>query len=256
MNPVSALDIVILLAAGLLTGIINTVAGSGTIVSVGTMLFLGIPLNLANTTNRLGVFFQNLTGVLSIKKYGNISELKVPVSSMLATLIGAMLGAYFAINIQKEQLEFWVLLVLVFMIIYTVLELRGTLKNKTIIDLSHLNPAVKIFIFFLIGLYGGFIQIGVGILMIIGIRAIYKEDWMKSNYIKLIIILVYTIPTTLLFAFADMIIWIPGIILALGQIMGAYISGWAISVSKRAAQLIPYFILLMLTITGLKIAFE
>ena len=58
------LEIILLLMAGVVTGIVNTIAGSGTIFSVGTMLFVGIPIELANTTNRLGVLFQNIAGTV------------------------------------------------------------------------------------------------------------------------------------------------------------------------------------------------
>ncbi len=253
MEVLSIFNIAILLIAGVFTGAVNTLAGSGTIISVGTMLFLGIPMELANTTNRLGVFFQNGAGVLSIKKYGNVSGIKVPGTSIIITLVGATVGANFAVSIENRTLETCALAVIGLMIIYVILDIAGHSILQKTIKFSTIHPMTKGVIFFAIGLYGGFIQIGVGILMLIGLRAIYQKDWVESNYLKLIIILSYTIPTLLLFGFHEMILWIPGLILAFGQIIGAYISGWGISVNQKLIQTIPYFILIMLTVTGFKI---
>lgn len=253
MEVISWFELLILLAAGILTGIVNTLAGSGTIISIGSMLFLGIPIDLANTTNRLGVLFQNVTGVFSIRKYGSITSSHVPLTALFATLLGALIGAYFAIKISTSSLEVVALVVIVGMIAYTIHDLGGSSKPALKIDFPSRKPLLKILLFLLIGFYGGFIQIGVGILLVIGLKAVYQGNWKESNYLKLLIILVYTVPTTIYFGLSGMIAWLPGMILSIGQIGGAYVAGWVVGVNEKVMQAIPYVILFMLVLTGLKI---
>ena len=110
------LEIILLLMAGVVTGIVNTVAGSGTIFSVGTMLFVGIPIELANTTNRLGVLFQNIAGTVSFKKFGGLRHLYFPFGTAFSVLAGALIGAYLASIIETQLLEVIALVVILLMI--------------------------------------------------------------------------------------------------------------------------------------------
>ena len=137
--------------------------------------------------------------------------------------------------------------------LYTVLDILKVNVNRLNIRIK--NPVFKWLIFFLIGVYGGFIQIGVGILMLIGIRQTFGFDWSKANFFKLWIILIYTIPTTIYFGYIGMIIWVPGIILAVGQLISAFFTGWLFTISERTRNSIPYVVLVMLLITAAKIVF-
>lgn len=241
--------------AGILTGIINTVAGSGTIVSMGSMILFGIPIELANTTNRLGVFFQNVFGILSVRRHDSVRHMKIPLDQSISTLFGALAGAVAAAYISSESLNYIVLFVIIVMMIYT---LRDILRPKQP-DMRNgflLPKWMSVLIFFSIGFYGGFLQIGVGILMLIGLRAINQLQWNTANYLKLVIILIYTVPTTLYFIYMDMIVWIPGFTLAFGQIIGAYAAGWLFSINPLLKRSIPYMVLLMLMITAVKIIID
>jgi uncharacterized membrane protein YfcA len=245
------LEITILLLAGIITGIVNTAAGSGTIFSVGSMIFLDIPIELANITNRLGVFFQNIAGILSFKRFGNIKMSNLPLMAIIATFIGALVGAYFASEISTETLEFVALIVISIMILSTIIDL---FRKQRVSSVSRgIDKMYRPLIFILIGFYGGLIQIGIGILVLIGLRQTYNFDWNEANYIKLLIILIYTVPTLLFFVHKSMIVWLPGVCLAIGQVVGGYASGWLFNFNFRLRNAIPYLILVMLCATALKI---
>ena len=236
----------------MLTGIVNTTAGSGTIFSVGTMLFLDVPLDIANTTNRLGVLFQNLSGILAIRRHGGVSH-AVPFIAFFSTFFGALLGAYFAVDVSEQSLNWIALVVILAMSIHIITAL---LKIEIFLLPKGLSNSVKPAIFFCIGCYGGFIQIGVGIVLLLGLKAMYGLDWIQANYFKLLIILAYTIPTLLFFGYSGMVLWVTGGALALGQIIGAYLAGWGISINEKIAQGLPYIILIMLLVTGVKLVFR
>lgn len=239
-------------AAGIITGMVNTIAGSGTIFSLGAMVFLGIPIEIANTTNRLGVLFQNIAGTISFRRYDTLSHLKLPYVAAAATFIGALVGAYFAANVSSGTFELLALVVILAMIVQSILELRGA-RITFALDVFGGSATAEWIVFFLIGLYGGFLQIGVGILLLLGIRAFFRLSWNASNYFKLLIVLIYTVPTTIYFALIGMIEWQAGIFLALGQIIGAYGAARVFSLNEKLKAYIPYFVLSMLILTALRI---
>jgi uncharacterized membrane protein YfcA len=248
----SSTEAILLFAAGIITGMVNTIAGSGTIFSLGAMVFLGIPIEIANTTNRLGVLFQNIAGALSYRRYESLSHLRLPYVAAAATFAGALVGAYFAANVSSGTFELLALVVILGLIMQSVLEIRGTALSFSL-RFSQKSPVAEIATFFLIGLYGGFIQIGVGILLLLGIRAFFQLSWNASNYFKLLIVLIYTVPTTIYFAMVGMIEWQAGTFLALGQIIGAYGAARLFSLNDRLKAYIPFFVLGMLTLTALRI---
>lgn len=248
----SIIDMGLLFLAGIVTGVVNTVAGSGTIFSLGVMVFLGIPIEIANTTNRLGVLFQNIAGTISFRRHDTLSHLKLPYVAAVATFTGALAGAYFAANVSSGTFELLALVVILAMIAQAILELRGA-RITFSLDVFGGSAAAEWIVFFLIGLYGGFLQIGVGILLLLGIRAFFRLSWTASNYFKLLIVLIYTVPTTIYFALVGMIEWQAGIFLALGQIIGAYGAARVFSLNAKLKAYIPYFVLGMLILTALRI---
>ena len=247
------LDGAVLFFAGVLTGVVNTVAGSGTIFSLGTMVLLGIPIEIANTTNRLGVLFQNIAGVVTFRRFGSFSEVKLPLSIVLSTLCGAGLGAFFAATIQSKSFESIALIVIMLMSVQTTLEIIGRTPALRRLKMSRLSMAAQLPLFFFIGFYGGLIQIGVGILLLLGLRSFLNLKWNESNYFKLLVVLIYTVPTLAYFIWVDMIEWKAGLVLAFGQIFGAYMAARVTSINLKLQSLIPYFVLVMLLLTAIRI---
>jgi len=211
--------------AGILTGVINTIAGSGTVVSLGSMIWHGVPVYLANTTNRLGVFFQNIAAIRTYVAKSDLHTRDRPMFIIIPTLLGAMIGAFIAVEISNQAITWIASAVMVLMLVV----LAGKLKQR-VRSLHHLDKRmqrVRFVIFVLVGIYGGLIQIGIGILLLVAIMLFSSLDYYQANMVKLIVILIYTVPTVILFIATDMIDWRPAIALSIGQIAGAYLGGVA-----------------------------
>ncbi len=246
----SWVEISILITAGILAGIVNTMAGSGTIFTFGAMLYLGIPITLANTTNRVGVICQNIAAIIAYIRNGQYSWKDLKLEFFLPTFLGAILGGVLAIEIP----EWWLNLVAS---IVMLLLLPSMFKDVSW-NLAGIIPSNKWFcypLFFLIGLYGGFIQIGIGILLIVAISMYAQLSLLEANLNKLVIILTYTIPVTIFFAVKGMILWVPALLLSLGQIIGAYVTG-VISNRWDGAELwMRRLLVVMILLTVIKIWF-
>jgi len=236
-----------------MTAIVNTLAGSGTIFSFGTLLFLGVPIDLANTTNRVGVFFQNITAIITFRRYGKYSFKKLKLQYIIPTLLGAMIGAFAALDVSKNFLNIIAGLAMVVLLFDSIFDFKKRMKSLNWFDQHAFWLPIPVF--FVIGLYGGFIQIGIGLMMVFALHLFSDSDLVESNFLKLVIILIYTIPTTLYFVYEGKIIWVPALALTVGQIIGAIIAGIFSHVSPNAEKWIKRLLVAMILVTLVKIIF-
>lgn len=251
MEDNSAVTIVIYVVAGIVTAIVNTLAGSGTIFSFGALLYLGVPIELANTSNRIGVFFQNISAIITFRRFGKYSLHNLKWKYIIPTLIGALIGAFAAINVPEKFLDIIAGLAMVVLLFDAVFDFKKRIKDLHWFG-KHLSW-IPIPLFFVIGLYGGFIQIGIGIMVVFAIHLITDADLIESNFLKLIIILIYTVPTTLYFIFQGKILWIPALALTVGQIAGAILAAVFSNVARNAEFWIRRLLVVMIIATLVKV---
>jgi uncharacterized membrane protein YfcA len=101
------------------------------------------------------------------------------------------------------------------------------------------------------GFYGGFIQVGVGFILMAAIRWGLQTNLIRVNMHKVFVVLVYTIPAFLVFALSENINYIFGIILAIGNAIGGW---WAAKVQvKRGENIIKVFIVLVIILMSMKL---
>jgi hypothetical protein len=114
---------------------------------------------------------------------------------------------------------------------------------------SKKRNALTIFLFFGVGIYGGFIQAGIGFLMIAILTSIHGLNMAKTNSIKVFTALAYTIFALIVFIIEDKIQWDYGITLALGNATGGWVaSRWSVGKDDRWIRLI-----MVVTVTALAI---
>ncbi|MCC5916989.1 MAG: sulfite exporter TauE/SafE family protein [Cryomorphaceae bacterium] len=215
-------DLIILAVCGFAAGIINTVAGNGSAITLTAMIVMGVPATIANGTNRVGAFTQTLTSVLSLRKT-NRTKLLFKESSwvFIPSFIGSIVGAFLAIDLDEILLK---RIIGIIMLLLLASFLLNPKRWNIATDPNRSQKSTLGFImFFFVGVYTGFIQMGVGILMLALLVLISKYAIKDANIIKLILGFVLATAPFLVFAFSSGIIWSAGIALAVGQALGAYI---------------------------------
>lgn len=224
----SWLTITALIVSGVFVGFINTLAGGGTIISLSLFMLLGLPANIANGTNRVAVILQNLTSVSQFRKQ-NLLDFKKANKLAIPTMIGAMVGAQIASDINENIFRKAVAVVMLVMVYFIIAKpsqwLKGTqsLREKPV-------SWPQVIIFFLIGVYGGFVQVGVGYFILAGVVLGAGYDLVKANAIKVWIVLLYTPLALIIFILNDQVHWSYGLIHAIGNVIGAFIaSRWAVA---------------------------
>jgi len=219
----------LLVTAGFLVGFINTIAGSGTVITYSLFMMMGMPAGIANGTIRLGVVLQTLVAGLNFRR-NNFLDLKKGLRLALPVVIGSVLGAQIAVTINEEAFKTILAAVLVIMLLFLFLDPQRWLKDQ--LHLIGRKPnAVQILIFLGIGLYGGFIHIGVGILLLSAIVLNAGYDLVKANAIKILIVFLYSPFALAVFILNDHIHYPAALIAAAGNIVGGLV-GSNLAISK------------------------
>lgn len=213
--------ITLLIFAGFLVGFINTIAGSGTVITYSLFMMLGLPINFANGTIRLGVIMQTLVSTLNFKKH-NALDWKKGFRLALPVVIGSVAGAQIAVEINEAIFEKIMAGVLFIMLIFIFYRPEHWLKNQ--MHKIQRKPTIyQLLLFFVIGVYGGFIHIGVGIFLLSVLVLNAGYDLVKANAIKVMIVFLYSPFALAIFMMNDQVHYGMGLISAIGNIFGGYV---------------------------------
>ncbi len=192
----------ILALGGLAAGVVNTLAGGGSLLTVPLLVFLGLPATTANGTNRIGVLFQNLVSTLRFRKAG-FDGLQGAVPVLIPIVVGSLVGATVASRMSAEIFR-QVFGVAMIALLYPML--RSTTSRGRTDDVEPRSFVWNTAIFFAIGVYGGAIQAGVGIFLIAAL-ARSGLDLVRANAIKVIVIGVLTLVAVPVFIAHDQVDW-------------------------------------------------
>lgn len=239
---------ILMVLAGFAAGIVNTLAGSGSVFTLGILFFSGLPADIANGTNRVGVFLQGLISTSIFRKNKQVPwEENKPIA--LAILLGALVGAFIAVEIPKNLLEIFIGCIMVGLLLVVVFHPEKKWQQK---KLSRRSQVIQWIIFFAIGIYGGFVQIGIGILLLTAFFTLTGLDAIKANGLKLLVVLIYSVPVLAIFAWNGQVNWIAGGLLAIGQAAGSLVGGRFAMKSKKAAKYIRSLLIIMIILSILR----
>jgi len=248
----SLTEIIILSIAGILAGFINTLSGGGSVISLSMLILLGLPANIANGTNRINIFFQSLSSVGSFARQKMFTSMK-PVWLGIPATVGSVIGALSAVDVNKKVIEIAITSAMVIMVFFLFYKPDKWLKE----NVHRLNRKMsfwQLVLFFIVGFYGGFIQVGVGYFLLMALVLGIGYDLVKANAVKNLIVFFYAIFALLVFIVNGQVNYLYGIILSVGSIIGALIASY-LAVKKGAAfiraVIVLSVILTILQITGL-----
>lgn len=241
----NVVEIIVLISAGLLVGFINTLAGGGSIISLSILIMLGLPATVANGTNRIAVGLQNVVAVSSFKQQKVLSW-KKGLQLAVPTIAGSLIGAQVAVDINENDFQIAIGVIMLIMLVFILFKPQKYIYGKAEVQDKPINWKVYV-VFFFIGIYGGFIQMGVGYFLLAGILLGAGFDLVKANAIKVLIVLAYTPFTLFIFFYNNQIDWKYGLTLAIGNMAGAWIaSRMAV---KKGVDFVKWVIVIVVLIT-------
>jgi uncharacterized membrane protein YfcA len=223
----SLLDALLLVVTGIIASFLNVTSGGGSLVSLPVLIFMGLPAPIANASNRLGIIGQNIFAVAGFRSKG-VHAWPYSLYIAISAFFGAIIGAKISVDLNEALFNKVIAVIMVIVVLLTVfkpikstdIQIERTDKKATFIG---------IFTFFFIGIYGGFIQAGVGFIMIVALTSINGFSLVKTNSAKVFVALIYTCSAVAVFIFEEVINWEYGLTLAFGNAIGGWVaSRWSV----------------------------
>ena len=237
--------VVILFFVGIIAGFLNVTAGGGSAISLPVLIFLGLESSVANGTNRIALLVQNISAVYSFKRE-KYQDLKASFFLSLFTLPGAISGALLAVKLDDEIFQ----KILGIVMIGIILSMFIPQRQVNSIGKSKISIATAVSMFG-IGFYGGFIQVGVGFILMASLKYLMKLNLVLVNMHKVFIVLIYTIPALIVFIVTDNVNWFLGLSLAAGNALGGW---WGAKMSvKKGEGFIKGILIIAILLMALKL---
>jgi len=240
-----------LIIVGILAGVINTLAGGGSLLTLPVLIFLGLPPNVANATNRIGIAFQALIGTAGYRSKG-VSNFPFNIYLGISALIGSLIGAQIAVDIKGET--FNKLLAIIMLVVVAVIVFKPKASSLQLPErLTGKYLFYAIIGFFFIGIYGGFINAGIGFVIILFLNNINRLSLIKTNATKVSLVFIYTCGALVIFAYNGTVDWSIGFILAIGTSTGAWWSSrWSVN---KGEGVIKLAMVIMVSLMSVKLWF-
>lgn len=218
--PEQVTTALLLLGAGALAGVLNSIAGGGSLLTLPMLIFVGLPATVANATNRIALFIGGIGATHSFAKRELIPGdwLKIGLPPSLVGVVFGVWGATRIGDVAFERVLAVILLLAAGFIVWRPLPVtggqvhpppRGTAKHRWLM-----------LGFFGLGAYSGFVQAGVGFLFT-AMLAAQGLDLVRANGVKAALILAYAGLAIVLFWFTGLLDWVAGLTLSVGQFFGS-----------------------------------
>tara|TARA_B110000238_G_scaffold200396_1_gene250378 strand:+ start:116 stop:880 length:765 start_codon:yes stop_codon:yes gene_type:complete len=241
----------LLIIVGFIAGFMNTMAGGGSLLTLPLLIFLGLPAAVANGTNRVAIFMSTLSASAGFKSKG-VSNFPFNIYLGFSGLIGALIGARIAIDIKGEL--FNKILAVIMILVVVLIIFKPKINYSDLLErLKGKHLFISMIAFFFIGIYGGFINAGIGFVIMLFLHYYNRLNLVKVNATKVVIVLIYTTGALATFALADKVNWTYGLFLATGNFIGGWTSSrWSV---KKGEKTIKAFLVVMVIIMSFKLWF-
>ncbi len=242
---------VLIIPIGFIVGFINTIAGGGSLLTLPVLIFLGLPPNVANGTNRVAIVIQTAMATAGFKSK-KVSTFPFNLYLGTSALMGSIIGAYLAVDIKGET--FNKILAIIMIVVVLIIIFKPKIRSEEFLERTQGKYLwLNIVAFFFFGIYGGFINAGIGFIIILFLHYVSQMTLVRANATKVVVVLLYTVSALIVFVLNDKVNWGVGLVLAFGNGSGAWLAS-RVSV-KKGDGFIKNFIVVMVILMAIKLWF-
>jgi len=245
------MEFLLLFTAGLLGGMLNSIAGGGTFITFPALLMAGVPPISANATNTFAVSAGYISGSWALRQELSVHK-KSLTAILLLSLAGGSVGAWLLLQTPEQlfrQAIPWLLL------FATLLFIFGESINRFFarLDMQHRHASVignglSMLMLLLVSTYGGFFNAGLGIVILSYLSLAGYSNINAMNGIKLLISSVVSLIAIVIFIVDGVIAWYEGSMVLLGALAGGYLAAhYSRSLSQAHVRKIVVFIRILIT---------
>jgi len=213
----------LLVLVGLAAGFVNTLAGGGSLLTLPALMLVGLPADVANGTNRLAILAQSSAGVSAFHRAGKLPTAAIG-PMLLPTSAGTLIGALVASQVPADVLETVLLGTLTAMAVVLAVAPRAATAAPDETPHTLRERPLGALGLFVAGLYGGFIQAGVGFVLLWVLGGLLRFDLVRGNALKSVCTVVFGSLSLAVFVAAGQVAWVPAVALAVGNTAGALLS--------------------------------
>ncbi len=215
-------ELVMLSMVGMAAGWTNTMAGGGSLLTVPAMLFMGIPAPIANGTNRIAILAQTISAMTVFFRRG-FSDIKLSLSLSLIACIGSVAGSFVGIQLSGQVFD-WLLGTTMILVLYLMITDKGQGSSTNEENEQPKRLVLGHILMIAAGFWGGMIQVGTGILLLMPIlHNVMGMNLVTANIHKSFIALNFTIVSLAIYASQLELLWIVGLALAIGNSIGGWL---------------------------------
>lgn len=208
-------EAVLLVTGGAGAGIVNAMAGGGSSLTVPLLVLAGVPGNDANGSNRVGILASNIATAWSFHQQG-VTAYREAAPILIPVVTGSLVGSLAVSQLADDTFETVFGLLMLPIIVLSIRKPRPRLDDNT------WTPLTIVVVFFVIGVYGGAVQAGVG-LVLLGALTHTGFDLVKANVVKVLVTLVVTAAALPVFIIQGKVRWAPALLLAAGLSVGGWL---------------------------------
>jgi len=243
-------SIALLCLTGFFAGAINTVAGGGSNLTLPVLMMLGLPADIANGSNRVAVMLQCLVGLRGYDKNNSLDRpALIPI--LIPTMSGGLIGALAAAVLPNLYLKPLLLGTILCMSLIILVRPSMIAHSPDTVALTPDESRMGWWGLFAAGVYGGFVQAGVGFILIAALAGGLRYDLVRSNALKMAITVPVTVVALAVYVLRDQVQWIPGLVLAIGMVIGAMASvQFAINVPQSVLKWVMFSMVLLVCLAA------
>ena len=218
---------IVLGLAGVGCGFINALAGGGSLLTITLLILFGLPAQIANATNRISLVVLNGTAAFGYMR-GGIKDRKTFFWLLFPGFFGSLIGAYLAVFLDEKLFSkiFGILLIVAALpAILNPKAFRAPPLEKRDYSSDEKKPTLTLqLVFFFIGIYSGFIQIGIGVWILLALIFVGKYGVHHSNTIKSQFLILTTGVSSTVFIIENKVILIISLVLSMGTMLGSWLA--------------------------------
>jgi uncharacterized membrane protein YfcA len=221
IDPLEALVIIV---AGIAAGTVNTIVGSGSLITFPTLLLLGYPPLVANVSNTVGLVPGSISGSIGYRReLAGQRARAIPLT--LAAGLGGLTGAALLLVLPAAAFE-RIVPILIFVacgLVAVQPRLSAWVAARRLRlghEAGHGGGPVLIASIYLTGIYGGYFGAAQGVILIALLAILIDDDLQRLNGLKNVIAAVVNAVAAIIFILVAPVAWGPAILLAIGSTIG------------------------------------
>jgi uncharacterized protein len=207
-------------AAGIAAGTINSVVGSGTLITFPVLLSFGYAPVVANVSNTIGLVPGNASGAFGYRRE-LAGQRQRAVRLAIASVTGGVVGAVLLLSLPASAFKAIVPVFIVIALALILLQprLSAALASHRQEGRVHVGPLAMAGVF-ASGIYGGYFGAAQGIMVLAILGLSLDEDLQRINAVKVVLVGLVNLVSGVIFAFAAHVAWLPALLIAGGSVLG------------------------------------